>query len=95
MGDRRVDDPDNVPLSALVAQRGIKTSYDFADFMSGLMSDLVENRIDTEVAKTACMAGDKLLQVVRLQLQVNKGMEGPVQLSGKAKSTLTAGRDPE
>src|SRR6185503_1722044 len=59
-------DKEETPLSSLVGQRGIKTSADFADFMGALMIDLVEGRIKPEVAKAACLAGDKLLQVAKL-----------------------------
>jgi hypothetical protein len=87
------DRSEEVPLSALVAQRGIKTSCDFADFMSGLMCDLVENRIDPDTAKAACMAGSQLLSAVKLQLQYGKEKDGvrePLRLSGQPTAkTLT------
>lgn len=56
------------PLSVLVSERGIKTSSDFADFMGALMADVVSGRIKPEVAKAACLAGDKLLQVAKMQI---------------------------
>jgi hypothetical protein len=55
------------PRCSAIANKGIKTATDFADFMSALMSDVVEDRIDPNIAKTACLAGDKLLKVVEMQ----------------------------
>lgn len=57
------------PESTIVARRGIKTSKDFAEFMSSLMGDLVEGRIDHQAASAACYAGDMLLKVVKMQIQ--------------------------
>jgi hypothetical protein len=50
-----------------VARKGIHTSHDFADYMSGLMSDVVEGSVTPQVANAACNAGGKLLRVVELQ----------------------------
>lgn len=66
------NDADRIPLSSLVGERGIKTTKDFADFMGALMADLVAGRIDYETAKGACMAGDKIIQVAKLQMEYSK-----------------------
>jgi hypothetical protein len=50
-----------------VAARGVKTSSDFKAFMSGLMSDLVENKLTPQVGNAACNAGGKLLKVVEME----------------------------
>lgn len=62
------DEKDSKPISGLVSQRGIKTSADFADFMSALMDDVVNGRIEPAAATAACKAGESLLGVVRMQL---------------------------
>lgn len=61
-------DRDQVPLSSLVGERGIKTTKDFADFMGALMADLVANRVDSQQANAACLAGDKILKLAQMQL---------------------------
>jgi len=55
------------PKSLQVAERGIKTGRDFADFMSCLMSDIVAGRVTPQVGNGACNAGGKLLKVVEMQ----------------------------
>jgi hypothetical protein len=53
--------------SIAVARKGIKTGQDFGNFMSSLMSDLIEGKIPPQVANAACNAGGKLLKVVEMQ----------------------------
>lgn len=65
-----------IPVSTLVAQRGIRTSADFADFMGALMCDLVQGSIQPEVAKAACLAGDKLLAIAKMQLEYGRTDKG-------------------
>ena len=55
------------PRSLKVATKGIKTSHDFADLMSALMSDLIEGRVAPNLGNATCNAGGKLLKVVELQ----------------------------
>lgn len=62
------------PTSSMVAERGIKTAYDFAAFMGALMSDLVDGRVEPKVANAACQAGDKMLKVIEMQMR--HGREG-------------------
>jgi hypothetical protein len=62
-------DADEVPISSLVGQRGIKTSKDFADFMAGLMSDIVDGRIKPDVAAAACNAGKELLKLAAMEIE--------------------------
>lgn len=56
-----------VPRSVEVAAKGIRTSANFAEFMSALMSDLVSGKIAPGVGSAACMAGARMLQVVEMQ----------------------------
>lgn len=82
-------DPDLHPLSAIIAQRGIKTSADFAEFMGALMGDLVEGLIEPQVAHAACVAAEQLLKIAKLQMQYGEIPDGEtpriLQLTGKSK----------
>ena len=55
------------PSSLKYAEKGIHTSHDFANFMSSLMSDLIEGKIAPQIGNAACNAGGKLLKVVEMQ----------------------------
>lgn len=76
------DDRDDItpPKSQEVAEKGIKTSYQFADFMSSLMADLVAGRVSPQVGKAACTAGSQLLKVVEMQMRHGKGSDGKEKL---------------
>lgn len=45
----------------------LSTSRDFANFMSALMSDLVEGTISPNVGNATCNAGGKLLKIVEME----------------------------
>lgn len=62
------------PRSLHIAERGIKTSNDFAALMSALMSDLIEGRVTPQVGNATCNAGGKLLKVVEMTYKY--GVEG-------------------
>jgi len=62
------------PRCLKVSRRGIKTGDDFANYMSSLMSDLVEGRITPNIGNAACNAGGKLLKVVEMKYKY--GVEG-------------------
>jgi hypothetical protein len=53
--------------SLQIAERGIKTSRDFRDFMSALMSDLISGKVTAGVGNAACNAGGKMLKMVDLE----------------------------
>ncbi len=55
------------PSCLAFSRRGIKTGGDFANFMSAMMTDLVEQRISPGIGNAACNAGGKLLKVVEMQ----------------------------
>ena len=65
------------PRSAKVAAKGIKTSHDFANLMSALMSDLIDGRVAPTIGNATCNAGGKLLKVV--EMQIKYGVAGPGQ----------------
>ena len=55
---------DKEPRSVAIARKGIKTSDDFANLMSSLMSDLIEGKVAASVGNATCNAGGKLLKMV-------------------------------
>lgn len=55
------------PESLSVSKRGVKTGQDFANLMSSVMSDLIEEKISPQVANAVCNAGGKLLKIVEMQ----------------------------
>lgn len=52
------------PRSLAIANRGIKSSDDFSNMMSALMSDLIEGTVTASVGNATCNAGGKLLKMV-------------------------------
>jgi hypothetical protein len=54
------------PRCLEVSKRGVQTGSDFAEMMSGLMSDLVEGRVTPQVGNAVCNAGGKLLKIVEM-----------------------------
>lgn len=64
------------PRSLSIAKQGVKTGVDFANLMSGLMSDVIEGRITPGVANAACNAGGKLLKVVEMQYKYGSTSPG-------------------
>lgn len=77
------------PRSLKVASKGIKTSADFANMMSSLMSDLIEGRVTPSVGNSTCNAGGKLLKVVEMTYKY--GTDSP----GSNKRTLSLTLDDE
>jgi hypothetical protein len=62
--------------SLAVGKRGIKTGNDFAQFMSALMTDLIEGKVTPNVGNAACNAGGKLLKVVDMQQKYGTNGQG-------------------
>jgi hypothetical protein len=57
------------PKSLVIAKKGIRSSWDFAEMMSTIMSDLIEESITPNVSNAVVNAGSKLLKVVELQVK--------------------------
>lgn len=57
----------STPKSLEFSQRGVKTSADFANLMSALMSDLLAGTVTPQVGNAACNAGGKLLKIIEMQ----------------------------
>jgi hypothetical protein len=55
-----------------LAKTPIRTGQQFADLMSGLMSDLIEGNIPPGVGNAVCNAGGKLLKVVEMQMKYGR-----------------------
>ena len=62
----------------------LNTSKDFANFMSALMSELVEGRISPNVGNATCNAGGKLLKIVEMEYKY-----GTKDDNGNPNKTLT------
>ena len=69
---------DEVPLSLLVGERGVKTTSDLAEFFTALMTDVVSGNVLAEDATAVCKAGDKVIRAVEIELEHGGGQ--PVQL---------------
>jgi hypothetical protein len=50
-----------------IAEGGVKSSGDFRNLMSALMTDVIRGSISPEVTNAACNAGGKLLKMVELE----------------------------
>ena len=60
------------------AAKGVKTSSDFKNYMSGLMSDLVTGKVAPQTATAVCNAGGKLLKVVEMEYKYGRKDAGLV-----------------
>ena len=78
-GSAGVAQQGEAPRSAAIANRGIRTGQDFANLMSGLMSDLIAGRVTPSVGNATCNAGGKLLKVVELQYKYGKSIDGQTE----------------
>lgn len=75
------------PRSLSLAVKGVKTSHDFANLMSALMSDIIEGTVAPNVGNATCNAGGKLLRIVELQYKY-----GTTNKDGESKTlTLAVG----
>lgn len=70
------------PRCLAIAGSGIRTANQFAEFMSGLISDLIESKISPQVGNAAVNAGGKLLKAVEMQMKYGK----PSQSDGSGKT---------
>jgi len=59
-----------------IAQKGVRTTQDFANMMSAVMSDVIEESISPSVANAAVNAGGKLLKCVELQMKYGRPVQG-------------------
>lgn len=78
------------PRSLQIARRGIQTSHDFANFMSSLMSDLIEGNVAPQIGNAAVNAGGKLLKVVEMQYKY-----GTAGKDGSPKTLVLSLQSPE
>jgi len=60
------------PRCLKIAQKGVRTGSDFAEMMSALMSDIIEENITPQSANAVVNAGGKLLKVTEMQLKYGK-----------------------
>lgn len=55
--------------------KGIKTSADFANVMSALMSDIISGKVTPQAANAVCNAGGKLLKIVEMQYRYGRSQD--------------------
>lgn len=68
--------PQVMSKSSAIAAKGINTGYDLAQFMSAVMTDLIDGKIEPTVATATCAAADRLLKVVEMQIKYGKEERG-------------------
>ncbi len=73
---KRTKVPEREPRTVTIAKKGIKTSKDFANFMSCLMPDLVEGKVTPNVGNASCNAGGKLLKVIEMEYKYGTPTSG-------------------
>ena len=61
------------------ATKGIKTSRDFANLMSALISDLIDKRVSSETGSAVCLAGGRLLRVIEMEYRFRGKGGAPVE----------------
>lgn len=91
-GHRKADKPKAVQ-SLAVANKGITTGHDFANFMSALMSDLISGKVSPGVGNAACNAGGKLLKVVEMQMKYGTTQNGAKVLTLALNTPLVQQQD--
>jgi hypothetical protein len=65
------------PKSLSIAEKGVKTSRDFRNLMSAIMSDVIAGRLTPNMTNAACNAGGKLLKMVDLEYKYGTNPERP------------------
>lgn len=65
------------PKSLQIAEQGIKTSGDFRDLMSAIMSDVIAGRLTPNMTNAACNAGGKMLKMVDLEMRYGTSPDRP------------------
>ena len=66
-----------LPRSAAIAANGVKSSTEFSQLMSALMSDVISGTIKPDVARAAVGAGGKLLKLVEMELRYGTPSNSP------------------
>ena len=56
----------SLPKSIDIFEKGIKTSEDFANGFSALMSDIITGKVTPQMGNATCNAGGKLLKMVEM-----------------------------
>lgn len=79
--------------SAEIATKGIRTASQFADLMSALMADLLNETITPEVGHVVCKAAHSLLAVVEMSHRHGSGNFDNVVASPPDKPALPSNGD--
>lgn len=73
----------DTPRSLAIARRGVSTGADFAELMSALVSDIIEEKIDANTANAVTNAGRQLLRVVELEYRYGGRVHGEPDEDGE------------
>jgi hypothetical protein len=71
------------PRCLKYAKRGLNTNVDFTNFMSSMISDVVEGKITPQVTNAACNAGGKLMKMIELTYKYGVAGKRPEERSLK------------
>lgn len=64
------------PLARKAAEKGIRTTQDYATLMSDTIADVISGRIPLNVADTVVKLGNSLLKSAELQIRYGQRVEG-------------------
>lgn len=65
-----------------IARHGITNGWDFANLMSALMSDVIDDKVSPAKANAVCNVGGKWLKVIEMQLKYGRpGQNGEKTLA--------------
>jgi hypothetical protein len=79
---------DESSTSFRLAQKGVRTSREFAAVASALMCDAITNMVPPQRVNAACNAAGKLLKVVEMELKYGKKVANgtaPLMLTTEAR----------
>ncbi len=78
------------PRCMAIAERGIRTSGDFAEMMGGMMADLIEGKVTPQVGNAVTNSAGKLLKVVEMEMKYgtsnSEGSKKTLTLVGPGKA---------
>ena len=58
--------------TSAIAKRGIRTGQEFANLMSALIYDLVEERMEPKVSNAICRVSSNMLRMVELEYKAGQ-----------------------
>lgn len=71
------DSRGDFPNCLAIAERGVRTAQDFAQFMGLMMGDVISGRLSALKASTATRSGCAMLKVIEMQYRYGSETENP------------------